>query len=114
MNDPTKERENVFQEVSATGLDALGPRPRIIDVREPDEFSGELGHLPGAELVPLATVAEVAASWPRTERIVVVCRSGGRSARAARQLVELGFERVFNLSGGMLAANEAKVAIERS
>ena len=76
---------------------------RIIDVREPDEFHGELGHVPGAELVPLATLEHAAAGWPREQELVVVCRSGARSARAARLLMGLGFTRVVNLLGGIVA-----------
>jgi rhodanese-related sulfurtransferase len=44
----------------------------------------------------------------------VVCRSGGRSARAARQLVALGFKRVINVRGGMLAYDSASLPVERS
>ncbi|HNN90922.1 MAG TPA: rhodanese-like domain-containing protein [Pseudomonadota bacterium] len=80
---------------------------RMIDVREPHEFTGELGHIPGAELVPLATVATAAAAWDRQADLLIVCRSGGRSGRAAQQLVALGFRRVMNLAGGMLAYNQA-------
>ncbi|MFO0548777.1 MAG: rhodanese-like domain-containing protein [Polyangiaceae bacterium] len=86
---------------------------RMIDVREPHEYNGELGHIAGTELVPLATVAGRATEWDRDKEIVVICRSGGRSANAARQLVALGFTRVMNLRGGMLAWNQAKLPVER-
>lgn len=86
---------------------------RLIDVREPHEYVGELGHLEGAELVPLATIAAAASSWEREKDIVMVCRSGARSAQASRSLVALGFTRVMNLRGGMLAWNQAKLPIER-
>lgn len=89
---------------------ALGPSPRdvrVIDVREPSEFDGELGHLPGAELVPLGTLEAVARAWDRSVPIVMVCRSGARSARAATALVRVGFPCVMNLEGGMIAYNAA-------
>lgn len=76
---------------------------RVIDVREPDEFTGPLGHIPGAELVPLSTVAAAAAGWNRDEPVLLICRSGGRSARAATTLVGMGFRHLFNLVGGMIA-----------
>lgn len=76
---------------------------RVIDVREPGEFTGPLGRVPGAELVPLGTVEEAARSWNRDVPVLVVCRSGGRSGRAASILRTLGFRNVFNLTGGMLA-----------
>lgn len=75
---------------------------RVIDVREPDEFVGPLGHVPGAELVPLSTLAGAAAGWRRDEPLLLVCRSGGRSSRAAVLLAGMGFSQLFNLAGGML------------
>ena len=78
----------------------------LVDVREPNEFVGELGHIEGAALVPLATLEAAAAGWVRDKEIVVVCRSGARSARGARALVAMGFTRVMNLRGGMMGWNE--------
>lgn len=89
---------------------ALGNLPasaRRVDVREPSEFEGPLGHLPGAELVPLSTLPEKAAAWPRDVPLLLICRSGARSLKAARLLAELGFTSLYNLEGGMLAVNEA-------
>ena len=68
---------------------------RIIDVREPEEFAG--GHLPGAVNIPLADltlIPELNAS-----PLVVVCASGGRSARAAMLLESAGHLEVANLLG---------------
>ena len=86
---------------------------RVIDVREPGEFTGELGHIEGAELVPLATLPEAARTWARDAELVVVCRSGARSSRAADVLRGLGFERVVNMSGGMTAWNAAGLPVTR-
>lgn len=86
---------------------------RIIDVREPDEYVGELGHIAGAELVPLATVTAKASSWNKDEPILCVCRSGGRSGNAAQALGRLGFGKAMNLVGGMLAWNAAGLPIEK-
>jgi rhodanese-related sulfurtransferase len=103
-----------YRDLSVERLAADPDEARLVDVREPDEFVGELGHVAGAELVPLATVGRAAASWPRDQALVVICRSGGRSGRAARELVSLGFTRVMNLQGGMLAWNAASLPIVRS
>ena len=84
----------------------IGP-VRIIDVRELMEWTDELGHIIGAEPVPLGILAEAQRAWDRRVPIVVVCRSGRRSMRAAQQLVALGFEQVMNLRGGMLAYRAA-------
>lgn len=86
---------------------------RLIDVREPHEFTGELGHVPGATLVPMATVPAEASSWPRDEPVLLVCRSGGRSANVAQFLTRAGFTKVMNLVGGMLAWNQAGRPVER-
>ena len=76
---------------------------RIIDVRQPEEFNGELGHLPGAELVPLSGLPNHLASWPLDDKLLVVCRSGGRAGVACDFLVSQGFADVTNLEGGMLS-----------
>ncbi|MFP2907507.1 rhodanese-like domain-containing protein, partial [Pyxidicoccus sp. 3LFB2] len=89
------------------------PDALLVDVREPSEFDGLLGHLDGARLVPLATVPDVADSWPRDSDVLLVCRSGARSAKAAAQLVARGFTRVMNLRGGMLAWNSAELPVVR-
>ena len=102
-----------FGNITPAELVALAPRPRIIDVREPDEFTGELGHVRGAELLPLATVLAAARPWDRNQRIVVACRSGARSAKAASSLVALGFRNLLNLDGGMRAYVEAGLPVER-
>lgn len=86
---------------------------RLVDVREPHEYNAELGHVPGAELVPLATVAQAASGWDRDAELVLICRSGGRSGRAATELTRLGFRRVMNMVGGMLAYNAAGLEVER-
>lgn len=78
---------------------------RIIDVREPHEYVGELGHIEGAELVPLAQVPVAAPSWDKDTKILLICRSGRRSANAAEYLIGLGFEHPHNLLGGMIRWN---------
>ena len=103
-----------YREVSPTDVVRAGYHGRVIDVREPAEFTGELGHLPRAELVPLSTLGAVAASWNREQPILLVCRSGGRSARAAQLLAGLGFRKLYNLAGGMLAHQAAGLPVSRS
>jgi sulfur dioxygenase len=97
-------------DVDAKDVAALKGRVRVIDVRELDEWNGELGHLVGAELVPLAELELAQASWDKKQPVLLVCRSGRRSLDAARRLVQAGFEQVMNLRGGMTAyrAQEGK------
>lgn len=88
-------------------------RITLIDVREPQEYFGDLGHVPGAQLVPLGMLLDIAAAWDRDREIVLVCRSGGRSARAASGLAKRGFRRLYNLRGGMEAWHAAGLPVER-
>ena len=85
---------------------------QIVDVREPDEFNGPLGHVPGAKLIPLGTLLERAASIPKEKPVVVVCRSGARSAQATLMLGKAGFDKVANLSGGMLRWRAQRLTVE--
>jgi len=84
----------------------------LIDVRQPDEYTGELGHIPGAKLMVLDTLADHFDKLPRDKTIVFVCRSGGRSARAASLALSEGFKDVYNLKGGMLLWNELHLPTE--
>jgi rhodanese-related sulfurtransferase len=72
----------------------------ILDVREPDEW--EAFHIPGATLIPLGQLAARADELPSGREIIVVCRSGNRSAEGRDILLSAGFEQVTSLAGGML------------
>lgn len=85
----------------------------ILDVRQPDELLGDLGQLEGAVNVPLATLPRDAHTFDPSAPVLVVCRSGGRSAAAARHLAALGFVDVTNLEGGMLAWNQRRLPVAR-
>jgi len=85
----------------------------LVDVREQDEYRGELGHIPGSILVPLSTLGTAANAWPKDRSVVLICRSGGRSGKAALQLAAAGFKRVASLHGGMLNWNAKRLAVER-
>jgi glyoxylase-like metal-dependent hydrolase (beta-lactamase superfamily II)/rhodanese-related sulfurtransferase len=89
--------------------------PFILDVREPNEYTGELGHVATSALIPLKELAERAGELQahRTRPVVVVCRSGVRSTTAAAILEGLGFEQVFNMQGGMVDWNDRRLPVER-
>jgi rhodanese-related sulfurtransferase len=93
-------------------LDSVPPSARRIDVREVSEWDGILGRLPHSELVPLSKVLAAAEAWPRDVPLLLICRSGARSMKAGRQLAEKGFTSLYNLEGGMIAVNEAGLAVE--
>ena len=76
---------------------------RIIDVRTPEEFNGPEGHIKGAKLVTLGPeLSDFLLAGNHKERIVFVCRSGKRSAKAVEESLRLGYEVVFSMKGGML------------
>ena len=101
-----------FKRTSARGVDV--ERYRVIDVREAEEWRGELGHIPSALHVPLATVEQASTEWPKDASYLLVCRSGRRSATAAERLDAMGFKDVTNMEGGMLAWNHAQRPVERN
>jgi glyoxylase-like metal-dependent hydrolase (beta-lactamase superfamily II)/rhodanese-related sulfurtransferase len=89
--------------------------PLLLDVREPEEFVGDLGHIEGAILVPMDALA---ARLPKLagyadREVVVVCRSGVRSASVTAILERAGFRQVANLEGGMLAWTRAGLPVQR-
>ena len=82
-------------------LQVKGESFQLIDVREPYEY--DIVNI-GAELIPLATVADNAAKISKDQKVIVHCKMGGRSAKAIRELEEkFGFSNLYNLKGGILA-----------
>jgi len=75
--------------------------PRLIDVREADEFA--TAHIAGAELLPLSQWPAIAAAklTDFAQPLLIQCHHGGRSARAAEFLLRNGFTDVTNLAGGI-------------
>ncbi len=80
---------------------------QVIDVREAADFGG--GHLIGARNIPAAKFAERAADLEKMKGkpVIVCCETGLRSGKAAKELQKLGFDRVFNLDGGIAASRKA-------
>ena len=78
-----------------------GDHPFILDVREPAEW--QICRLDGATLIPLRELPQRLDEVPRDEDVVVHCKMGGRSAKAAQLLRERGYTRVLDLEGGILA-----------
>lgn len=87
---------------------------RVIDVRRDDEYYGELGHIPGAQLVTLGEALDkVLARTKPSEKIIFACRSGARSGTATEMAMARGFTNVFNMEGGMLEWNRQALETER-
>ena len=81
-------------------LDA-GDQLEVIDVREPHEFA--IAKIPGTRLIPLGSLSEHLHELDTARTYVVHCKSGVRSAKAIGQLRRVGFKRLLNLKGGILA-----------
>jgi adenylyltransferase/sulfurtransferase len=75
--------------------------PMLVDVREAGEW--EFGHLPGAKHIPRSELAERLNELTSARELVLYCKEGARSARAAELLYRLGFTHVRNLRGGVVA-----------
>jgi len=92
------------QEIGARDLQEWlrrGDEVQLLDVREPHEV--EICAIPGARLIPLATLPERLHELDMSRVTVVHCKMGGRSARAVQLLRKAGLSRTYNLKGGILA-----------
>ncbi|MDZ7676488.1 MAG: rhodanese-like domain-containing protein [Acidimicrobiales bacterium] len=90
----------------ASRLDAGVP---VFDVRQPDEY--EQARAPGVRLVPLDQVPDRLDEFPTEGEVYVICRSGGRSAKAVEFLRGNGVDAV-NVAGGTLAWIESGKPVE--
>jgi sulfur dioxygenase len=92
------------------GVDEIAPEwlashradVHVLDVRSATEFDGELGHVDGAQLIPLDELRARAAEVPRDKPVVVVCQTGRRSALGSAMLRTAGLTQTANLAGGMV------------
>ena len=90
-------------EISALELKARldrGDKLVIVDVREPNEY--QINRIPGSVLIPLGEIPRRYAELDSEAELVMQCKVGGRSAKAADYLRTVGFKRVLNLTGGIL------------
>ena len=112
---PSSAGEGSFETGTTPAVGARGARALVdagallLDVREPEEWRAE--HVPGALLMPMGQVRHRQSELPRDRRVVVVCRSGGRSAAVTESLRTWGFDAV-NLAGGMCAWASAGLPTE--
>ena len=104
--------EGVF-DIAPAELQQVMSQLKMIDVRQPEEYVGELGHVAGAELIPLGTLPDHLDQLPKDQTIVFICRSGARSANATAFALMNGWTHVYNMKGGMLFWNALQLPIER-
>lgn len=84
----------------------------VLDVREQSEY--DAGHVLNSRLIPLGKLKQRTGELEKhkDKPIVVVCRSGSRSATACALLGKQGFSQAYNLAGGVLAWQKAKLPLE--
>lgn len=83
----------------------------LVDVREENEWA--VARIPGARLLPMSRIEDWYVDLPRDTTIVFYCRTGNRSGRVVRALVEqAGFTDVHNMVGGILTWNEDRLPVE--
>jgi rhodanese-related sulfurtransferase len=103
----------VERDVEPTAAQALVKQGALmVDVREDEELRDE-GRIPGARHIPLGELPQRAAELPADRAVVMVCRSGTRSALAADALRASGFE-AYNVDGGILAWERAGLPVDRN
>lgn len=86
----------------------------LIDVRRPDEFNAELGHIQGAKLYTLGPeLTSFLNDSDKNQKILFICRSGMRSANATLEALKFGYKSVYNMEGGMMGWNEKNYPITR-
>lgn len=96
--------------VAARDFLAAHPEALILDVRNPDEWDGELGHIEGARLIPLPELErrmDEMGAW-KEKPVVVVSRTGQPGQRAAEMLARAGYRQPINLEGGMVGWRQAE------
>lgn len=101
--------QDATPEIDVTELAARRERGSfLLDVRQPDEY--ETGHVPGAVLIPLDQLPARQDEVPADQEVLVICRSGGRSAAAVEALNRAGY-RATNVAGGTLAWIDAGLPV---
>jgi len=85
----------------------------VVDVREPNEFAA--GHVPNARHIPMGQVDKRLGELDKfkDKPVIVVCQTGNRSSSTCNALTKRGFEKVYNLSGGISAWEQAGMPVTR-
>lgn len=88
---------------------------KVIDVRRPDEWTGELGHVQGASFATLETdLGKTLDTLSPEETYVFVCRSGGRSTTATARAQSKGLKYTYNMLGGMILWNRLGLPVSKT
>ena len=100
-------------DITAEDVQAKISDVKLVDVRRAEEYSGELGHIAGSELMTLDTLEGCVENLPKDKTIVFICRSGRRSITASAIAQNKGYSSVFNMVGGMIRWNELGFEVQK-
>lgn len=108
-------QEPGYKSISAQkGLEIVETETNVLmlDVRTPQEFTGPLGHIEGAKLIPVQELSNRVKEIDqyKDKKVVLVCQSGNRSKVAGNILVQNGFKNVMEIETGMLGIKQLQVA----
>jgi rhodanese-related sulfurtransferase len=103
---PATDSQQGYREIEPDWVFGNRDRITLIDCRDPEELSGELGRAEQAHGFPMDTIPAQIADWERDRAIAVVCRSGVRSGQVVSWMQENGFTDVVSVRGGMVLWNE--------
>jgi rhodanese-related sulfurtransferase len=100
--------------IETQGLAHQGSTVLLLDVRTPEEYNNDLGHVAGAMLIPVQELEKRMNELEPYKRkmIIAICRSGNRSGKAADLLTRHGFT-AMNMAGGMIRWNEEHLPVAR-
>lgn len=104
--------ERVYTNVTAREGEKMAEQQKelvLLDVRQPEEYAA--GHIPGSLLIPLPELESRLSELDKDKQYLVICRSGRRSITACNIMNYYGFDKLYNMMGGMLAW-EGKVETE--
>jgi rhodanese-related sulfurtransferase len=92
-----------INELDATELITLlkKEKVRLVDVRTPKEI--EAGIIPNAQAMPMSVLAARMNELPKNEQIIIYCRTGARSAQVCMYMSRFGYDKVYNLRGGIVS-----------
>ena len=104
-------QEVVVSMIAPDALDAINEGIQLVDVRTPEEFAS--GHLENAVNINFYAddFKEQINQLDKEKEVYLYCRSGGRSAKAAKDLEAMGFRKVYDLEGGILKWQKKKLKI---
>ncbi len=101
-------------EVSSMWVAKHGDDCLLVDIRNLEEFLGESGHVPGAELVPVSSLEQQSQEWNMETPVVLISDDTSVAAEAADMLTAMDFSQVMVMKGGMQAWHQRNLPISHS